>query len=416
MIATVEREMRRSWHHLRRRVRTDVVAPKRLIVRKTAWLDDARSPVMLMIDDLTNAWHNGKGGDRWQAGGDWGGGHNSPGSALQSLEEGLLEPFPEARVTFFTVAGPISTYTHDRPFSYAAPLDADAASVSFFRQLAADPRFELAYHGHNHGTPGETTAGFVQEFQGFESHDAAVAQTKRGLDTFSRTIGTAPRGGKYGGWAYNHLAEGAINDCGFLWWCRDWMSRDVTGRISDSYYDAQFFGRDLVVALPSTVHGQFWDRRQVERLLARRQVIAIEEHIAPVRPDGLVQTPNIIDDMPDLRRLYRYLRGRSVWHATGTEIASYVIARERSLVYDVSLDGFSLRYDGRVERPQLTLFVECAAVCSAEQPLVEITTPDGVVVDASACRFDRERYRHRVTLPVMPGRYRVRPVAERGGQ
>jgi hypothetical protein len=145
-------------------------------------------------------------------------------------------------------------------------------------------------------------------------------------------------------------------------------------------------------------------------------VIAIEEHIAPVRPDGLVQTPNIIDDMPDLRRLYRYLRGRSVWHATGTEIASYVIARERSLVYDVTLDGFSLRYDGRVERPQLTLFVECTAVCSAEQPLVEITTPDGVVVDASACRFDRERYRHRVTLPVVPGRYRVDPVAERGGQ
>src|ERR1035437_8505627 len=72
---------------------------------------------------------------------------------------------------------------------------------------------------------------------------------------------------------------------------------------------------------------------------------------APVRPDGLVQTPNIIDDMPDLRRLYQYLRDHNVWHATGTEIASYVIARERSLVYDVTLDGFSLRYDGRVERP-----------------------------------------------------------------
>jgi len=75
-----------------------------------------------------------------------------------------------------------------------------------------------------------------------------------------------------------------------------------------------------------------------------------------------------------------------------------------------------LRYDGRAERPLLTLFVECAAVCSPELPLVEITTPDGVVVDASACRFDRERYRHRVTLPVMPGRYRVSPVADRGGQ
>ena len=416
MIATVEREIRRSWHHLRRRVGMDVAAPKRLVVRKTAWLDDARSPVMLMVDDLTNAWHNGNGGDRWEAGGDWGGGHDGPGSNLQSLEEGLLQPFPEARVTFFTVAGPISAYTHDQPFSHAAPLDADAASVRFFRAMAADPRFELAYHGHNHGTPGERTEAFVQEFQGFDSHEAAVAQTKRGLDTFSRAIGAVPRGGKYGGWAYNDFAEGAIDDCGFLWWCRDWMPRDVAGLVADDYYDAQFFGRNLVVALPSTVHGHFWDRRQVDLLLASRQVIAIEEHIAPVRPDGLVQTPNIIDDMPDLRRLYQYLRDHNVWHATGTEIASYVIARERSLVYDVTLDGFSLRYDGRVERPLLTLFIDCAAVNSPEQPLIELTTPDGVAVDANAFRFDRERYRHRVTLPVMQGRYGVRPVAERGGR
>ncbi len=416
MIATMERELRRSWHHLRRRAGKDVDAPKRLIVRKTAWLDDARSPVMLMVDDLTNAWHNGKGGTRWEDGGDWGGGHDDAGSAMQSLEEGLLRPFPEARVTFFTVAGPISPYTHHQPFSYAAPLDASPESVRFFRRLAADPRFELAYHGHNHGTPGERTDAFVQEFKGFTGHDAAVAQTQRGLDTFARTINVVPRGGKYGGWSYNEFAEGAIDDCGFLWWCRDWMPRDVSGRIADDYYDAQLFGKNLVVALPSTVHGHFWDRRQVDLLLARRQVIGIEEHIAPVRPDGLVQTPNIIDDMPDLQRLYQYLRGRSVWHATGTEIASYVIARERSLVYDVRTDGFSIRYDGRVERPRLTLVVDCAALCSPEQPLVEITTPDGTAVDASSIRFDSERYRHRVTLPVIQGRYRVQPVADKGGR
>jgi hypothetical protein len=382
-----------------------------LIVEKAPWLHDAASPVMLMVDDLTNAWHNRSGGDRWEQGGDWGGGHDHPASAVRCLEDGLLRDFPEARVTFFTVAGPISAYTHHEPFSRAAALDADADSRRFFRSLASDPRFELAYHGLDHGTPAERTEHFTQEWRGFPSRDAAVAQTRKGLEIFSRAIGAAPRGGKYGGWDYNAVADAAVDDCGFLWWCRDWMPRDVTGRMPDGYYEPQLFGGNLVVALPSTVHGHFWNPRQVDRLLARRQLIAVEEHIAPVRPDGLVQTPNIIDDMDDLRRLYQYVRGRNVWHATGTEIASYVIARERTIVHDVTADGFSIRYDGRVERPLLTLYVACAAVCSGAQPVVEIITPDGAVADVGAFAFDRDQYRHRVTVPVMSGRYLVRPRA-----
>jgi len=390
---------------------TDVTAPKRLIVEKAAWLHDAHSPVMLMVDDLTNAWHNRSGGDRWEPGGDWGGGHDNPGSAVRFLDEGLLQDFPEARVTFFTVAGPLSTYTHHQPFSYAATLDADADSRQFFRSLAADRRFELAYHGHNHGTPGDRSEHFIQEWRGFASREAAVAQTKKGLDTFARATGAVPRGGKYGGWEYNGFADAAVDDCRFLWWCRDWMPRDIAGRISDDYYEVQFFGRNLVVALPATLHGHFWDPRQVDLLLARRQVIAIEEHIAPVRPDGLIQAPNIVDDLEDLRRLYQYVRSKNVWHATGTEIASYVIARERSLVHDITREGFSIRYEGQVERPLLTLLIDCAAACSPVQPLIEIVTPDGAVADSATFRFDRRRYRHRVTLPVQHGRYYVRPRA-----
>lgn len=366
---------------------------------------------MLMIDDLTNAWHNPGGGERWVHGGDWGGGLDAPDSAVRFLERALLSDFPEARVTFFTVAGPISHYTHGHPFSYAAPLDANEASTEFFRRLASDPRYELAYHGHDHGTPGDRSETFVQEWRGFPSPQAAVAQTTRGLQTFERTIGRRPLGGKYGGWDYNEYAESAVDAVGFLWWCRDWMPRDITGRITDGYYEPQFFGSNLVVALPSTVHGHLWDRRQLDTLMARRQPITIEEHIAPIRPDGQVQTPNIVDDIEDLRRLYTYLRGKNVWYANGTEIASYVIARERTLIYDVDRTGFSLRYDGRVTQPLLTLRLDCSAVCSPEQPGVEVVTPDGNAVDSSAIRLDVERYRHLVTVSVQPGRYQVRPRA-----
>lgn len=409
MIATLERGLRRRWHHARTRRGADRCAPNRLTVTKATWLNDACSPVMLMVDDLTNAWHDD--GGNGTGGGDWGGRHDRPDSALRVLEQGLLRDFPEARVTFFTVAGPISAYTHHQPFCHAAPLDADEASCRFFAGLAADPRFELAYHGYNHGTPGETTDRFIQEWQGFASPDAALAQTRKGLDIFARAIGAAPRGGKYGGWDYNGFADRVVDASGFLWWCRDWMPRDTTGRVPDDYYEPQLFGGNLVVALPTTVHGHFWDARQIDLLLERRQMIGIEEHIAPVRPDGLIQTPNIVDDMEDLRRLYTYLRGKRVWHATGTEIASYVTARERTLLHDVTRDGFSIRYDGRVERPLLTLVVDSTAVCSPAQPTIDVEAPGGALVDAAAFRFDRGRYRHLVTVPVVEGRYHVRARA-----
>jgi hypothetical protein len=402
--------LRKTWHILRRGMGAGVTRPTHLVVSKARWQYDAQSPVMLGIDDLTNAWHSVRGGATWDPGGDWGAGGWQPGSALRLLEERLLRDFPEARVTFFTVAGPISPYTHSGPFGYAASLDASETSVQFFRSLAADPRFELGYHGWNHGRPGDRSDEFTQEWQGFASVEDAVVQTRRGLELFERVIGRRPSGGKYGGYAYNRHSEQALAECGFVWWCRDWTPRDTTGRVDDAYYEPAFFGSDLLVALPSTVHGFLWDQRQVDRLLAMRQVISIAEHISPVRPDGRVQTPNMVDDMTELRRLYRYLRDKNVWHATGSEIASYVIARERTIIYDVSAESFSLRYDGQVPRALLTLHLDASAVCSSGAPKVDVFLPDGTRADTSGWRWDCDRHRHVVTVPVINGIYRVLPA------
>lgn len=189
------------------------------------------------------------------------------------------------------------------------------------------------------------------------------------------------------------------------------MPRDVTGTISDAYYEPLFFGDPPVLGLPSTVHGHFWDRRQIDLLRARRQVISIEEHIAPIRPDNLIQTPNIVDDVAELRRLYRYLRGKNVWHATCGEIANYVIAREQSLIYDVTGEGFAIRYHGRAARPMLTLRIDCRPICDAGKPQIEVTTPEGQIVAPGACDFDESEYRHLITVPVIDGHYRLKPVA-----
>jgi hypothetical protein len=407
MIDRVHHRLKRSWHGLRRRLGADVGVPNRLIVTKAKWLHDAQSPVMLMVDDLANAWHNRNGSNIWEPGGDWGGGLGQSGSVLEFLKSSLLGEFPMVKVTFFVVAGPLSAYTHCQPFRYTASLDADGESRRFFSSLAEDPRFELAYHGFDHGMPGARTEDFVQEWRGFCSREAAIDQTKRGLEIFMRATGTTPRGGKYGGWEYDDFADQVVDECGFVWWCRDWTPRDVTGTIPDGYYEPQFFGTNFVVAIPSTLHGYYWGRRQVDLLLARRQVIAIEEHIAPIRPDGLVQTPNLIDDREALRGLFNYLARMNVWYATSSEIASYVVARERSILYDITREGFSVQYNGRLERPYLTLCIDCGAVCTPAEPLITLILPDGTYANLGDYRFDRERYRHLVTIPLLNGRYKV---------
>ena len=401
MNVVLKSRLRKAWYLLRGRLRPRVLRADRLVVGKARWLNDAASPVVLMIDDLTNAWHSPRGG-QWTRGGDWGGGLRQAGSVVSELESGLFRDFPEIHATYFTVAGPISPYTHHQPFSYARPLDADDASREFFRSIADDPRFELAYHGLNHGTPGDSSDRFLQEWRGFGSVDAAVEQTRRGLDIFVRAIGRAPQGGKYGGYASNEHSEAALAANGFRWWCRDWTPRDVSGTVADEFYEPQFFADGRVIAMPTTVHGFFWDTRQIDRLVQKGQVIGIAEHIAPVRPDGRTQTPNIIDDMLEVRGLYRYLRGKDVWHANGSDIAAYFEARERTTVHDVDAHGFSLRYAGNAPTPRLTLKLD-ATVTNA--PDVDVVCPDGRVVRTTRGRDGRQL----VNLSVIDGRYQVRP-------
>ncbi len=185
------------------------------------------------------------------------------------------------------------------------------------------------------------------------------------------------------------------------------MPRDITGRIADAYYEPHFFGENMVVALPSTLHGFYWDKKQVDRLIEKGQIISIEEHIAPVRPDGMIQTPNIIDDINEIRSLYAYLRGKNVWHATGTEIAGYFISYSQSVIYDIKKNSFRIKYDGRIEKPVLTLIVDALDICTSQKPCIDIILPDGNKLERKCFKYDKRNYRHIVNIPVLNGEYIV---------
>jgi len=360
---------------------------------------------MLMIDDLANAWHSRNGSESWDFGGDWGGGLSHEKSIISFIKKNLLHEFPEIKITFFAVAGCTSQYTYDKPFTFSKPLDYNIESKEFFKKLAEDENVEIAYHGFNHGTPGEKTEDFTQEWKGFKSIDEACEQIAKGKEIFNTVFGQYPSGGKYGGWEYNSFADDSIDRSGFLWWCRDWMPRDVTGQVADGYYEPQFFGQNMVVAMPSTLHGFLWDVKQVDILLEERQIISIEEHVAPVRPDGLIQTPNIIDDVNELRKLFKYLRDKNIWFATGTEVAKYFTAYSFTTIYDIKSDSFKVKYSGRIADPLLTLIIDLRSLSnSGNTSIKKIILPDGNYY-SNFSFLDKKGSIIMVNIPIQDGCY-----------
>jgi hypothetical protein len=397
----IRNKFKKKYSTLRKSYSSVREYPKRLIINKAQWMNNADSPVMLMIDDLSNAWHSTNGRETWDFGGDWGGGLSHKESTISFIRANLLHDYPEIKITFFAIAGSTSQYTHDEPFSFSQPLDYSDESKTFFKKLADDENIEIAYHGYNHGTPGKTTEDFIQEWKGFKSIDEACEQIARGKEIFNNILGQYPSGGKYGGWEYNKFADTSIDLSGFLWWCRDWMPRDVTDHIDDRYYEPQFFGDCMVVALPSTVHGFFWDVKQIDKLIDKKQIISIEEHIAPLRPDGRTQTPNIIDDVNELRKLFAYLRKKNVWYATGTEVAEYFTAFSFTTIYDIKPDSFKVNYMGRVEDPTLTLLIDFSY--AGDRKNISIITPDNEIVE---CTYKDQL--HVANIKIKNGRYVVR--------
>jgi hypothetical protein len=339
-----------------------------LVVRIAHWPDDAASPVCLMIDDFTDGWIDVEDSGRPLGRNDWGAGLDAPGSSLRFLMDGLLARFPEIRTTFFI---PVDRVEDVRPaaFPFAfRPIDRRPEFVRLLRELAADPRFECAYHGTCHGAPGPTGGDYVAEFELDAELAQALARLRAGEQIWKAVFGAAPSGGKYPAYERGVHGDAAIDVAGFVWWCRRWDAA-LAAADDAANFAPRFFGERAVVDLPSSVHGghltlpplrrlrprgvpwYVWARlrggtrldEHLDGLLASRAPITVQQHITSSRPDGLVQTPNLYDDDRTLDRIFGRLRGRRVWHATCGEIAGYFRTREHTQVSVVGDRAFAVR-------------------------------------------------------------------------
>lgn len=354
---------------------------------KAKWPNDADSPVVLMIDDLDNLWFDLNGNGHYALGEDWGYWRDLPGSSFAFLKNNLIDKFPKIKITFFTVIGDPTICKHKYGKVYKGAINEDEKTAEFFRHIHFSPNFEIAYHGLTHGII--RNGKYIHEWDSFNSIEQALRNIEEGQGICQRVFGEKLKGGKYPGYTSNTYSDESIDRAGFSWWCRHWTYDDFLKAGSNySVFEMKTFGRNKVVDFPSTVNPSTFRnpikkiarmilrrphkslKMHLEGLLSNKKVISIQEHAGAIKANGVRQTPNIIDDMPVLHRIFSYLRGKNVWHATCSEIANYFHTFTSTQIETVDKKSFRLKYTGRVEKPGLTLMVD------REEP-VEVISPSG---------------------------------------
>jgi hypothetical protein len=334
-----------------------------MLEKKIKWPNNASSPVLFFIDDLSNLWIDINGDNEIQPEEDWGYAGFSSNGAFNFLENEILSQNSDIKVTFFTPVGirepVIKNFNVNR---IAHPINHDEKMKNFLKTIHKNPKYEVAYHGTTHGLAGKVLEEFKQEWENFKSLEMAISTIKKGKEMFKQAIGEYPRGGKYCGYRSNEYSDESIDKSAFLWWCRYWQPGAVEHKIIDQYetgqddnpftaYLPKFFGENNVVDIPSTFSGAIYGKllannklgslknclkrvlrpylkmklfSRLKFFIDNNLVISIQEHISPSREDFNRQSPNIFDDRLALRDILFFLKKQRVWYCTGTELSNWV--------------------------------------------------------------------------------------------
>ncbi|NPV90431.1 MAG: hypothetical protein HPY50_06640 [Firmicutes bacterium] len=379
------------------------------------WYNDAASPVVFMIDDLCNVWVDTNANGIIDEGEDWGYAKRGPGSSLVFLEERIMKNFPQLKVTFFIPVGVRAGVIKESETGMKSEMiNSDPETREFFKSIGEDDRYEAAFHGTDHGIPGEKAADFIHEWEAYKTLDEALTTIKKGKEVFREVFGHYPRGGKYCGYKKNSFSDKSIDLSGFKWWCR--YSPGHYGRGNDAGGEVDYFGTASVIDIPTTVYGSLlntivypgplgvksiikrlckkplirYKLAIIDDLIKRRMVVSIQEHIAPSRNDGRRQPDNIFDDLESITAILKHLERKNAWYCTCSELADYVYARDNTAIdFDADKKGITLSGPEEIIEKEITLKIGPAAVDKLIQP-------DGAVKPVE---------KGLVNVEIMPGTY-----------
>lgn len=329
------------------------------MIKITKWLNNVSSPVVLMIDDLTNAWADMNNNGVIDLSEDWGILKDKEKSSFKYLIDDLLREFSNIKITFFVPIGPRAPLANISEIYFNSQMiNCDNESITFYRNIHSNPRFELAYHGTTHGKSGDHYSDFVQEWETFHSQDEANNAVCYGKKVLEEVVNGRINGGKYCGNLSNEFSDNSIANSNFDWWCRYYNGGIINKKPHKCYgndtnpvtaFDLKMFSDKKIVDIPSTLNGDLFNSllepkiitfrdlmrfilrkalyfkkcKRMNFLLKNNLVITIQEHISPARNANGIQRPNIFTDKGSLLLIFKYLAKKNVWYCTCSELSNY---------------------------------------------------------------------------------------------
>lgn len=362
------------------KVQTDAVKPgsNQFQLEKCRYFNNHQTSATLMLDDLALTALDDDGSIKpWS---DWGFRLNSEGSMFRYLEDNLLKKYPEVKGTFFYPISKHGAMNHTAGYRLHF-CDINESFKCFAREIM--PRFEIAFHGTNHGRYKDennpSMSNWDQEFE-YTTMDHIPALARQ-IKRVEESLGIRMHGGKYPGYRMNCQSPGIVESLGFKWWC----SMDIMMNKRHILNEHTYFGEnEKVLEFPTNLSGCVFNNRlkigssfhsplpgirrefrflrfenYIRYLYEKGLIISIQEHHFCLRTDGKRQTPNAFDDINSLDRIFGFLRGADIWYATCSEIAHYLESYDHTNVEKQADGNVTLKYNGRWDEPLITMKSNC---------------------------------------------------------
>ena len=376
------------------------------------WKHDANSPVLLMVDNLSNTWIDKNSNGTVDLGEDSGYAGEGTNSLLRFLRDEILADFPTVKVTIFVSID--SNEPIKRNYSlveHSYEINEDGVAAAFFKKLSEEELFEVAYRGTNLNKARAGSCKLLRGTGNNMSVQEAEDKISRDKVIFRSIFGRYPDGGK----GQEIKGVGGIYDSlgaqGFQWWSG---KASLKGRKN---CDVSFSAEGLL-NIPMTLSGDIFNgikgkkpaelQRKTKRLwylLDNRLVIGIAENIAPSKDNKEKRECNIYDDRNSLRLVLSFLKNKQVWYCTASELAQYCRIRE-NLKVSCSGSRFNFNYAELAERkiinPRMKTYKKgCSNEISLRlnEKLTEIILPDGSNINSDE--------NGSFTIPIMNGDYAV---------
>jgi hypothetical protein len=377
------------------------------------WHHNHQAPVVLMIDDLSDAYIDAY-PESYKN--DWGYLCDLEGSSYHFLQQELLQFFPDIKITFFVPYLRHGILNENCPYPIQKYAVGERTEYRQFLQKLISHGHEMAHHGSDHGhyiNPNQCTVGtnWIHEWGVFETVEAGVKTTLKGVEIFKQVADIDIVGGKYCGYLTIHNSQEIIEECDFLYWCvgvnylSDDMNESYFGRNNTLAFPTNFAGNSFVRLSYPTGDARkdrikkfmqyfqpfynFLSYYKLRQLYNQKKIISIQEHISPSTTWGLVQSSNIITDIVSLKKIFAFLRPLSIWYATCAEIATYVYVKNNTtLLWDTT--KLTLNFTNTKKLSNITL---------------SITHPNPFVLrqNTSVYHSNTMNHMHTVSVPLLDG-------------